>query len=242
MRLAVLALVLVLAGCGNSTAAGSALRGHTYLSDSVTGRSLAPGTRVSLKFTDDGRLVAGAGCNTMSGPVTVDGDKLVLDDLPMTVIACDQARQGQDKWLYDLLGGNPTWRLDGSTLHITAGSTEIVLSEPKAAGLTGTTWELDTIVDGDLASSTSAKATLEFTGQKVTVFTGCNTGSAQYQMSGQRLHVSTVAITRKACPPDLTQAEQAVLATLDGDVDFKIDGTTLTLTNPSGAGLRLTAK
>ncbi|TCO65643.1 heat shock protein HslJ [Actinocrispum wychmicini] len=252
---AAVALVLVVAGCGSDTpktttkppdigAAGAPLRGHTYLSDSVTDQgqahTLVAGTRVSIQFEDSGDVVAQVGCNSIVGPVKLDSGK-VAADLAMTQKSCDDDLDNQDKWLYDVLNGDATWKLDGSTLRIASGATEIVLSEAKNVPLTGTTWQIDSIVGGDTGTTTPPKGSLVFTDRKVTVSTGCNTGEGDYQAAGQRLAVSTVAMTRKACPPDLAETEQAILAVLSGDVDYKIEGRVLTLTSAAGTGLRLQA-
>src|SRR5687767_14997293 len=90
MRLAFVAvpLLLLLAGCGDrpTSPAGSAvpdLRGKTFLATAVTEggtpRALVQGTELSVEFTDDGRLIANAGCNIMQGPVDTAGGKLVTE-------------------------------------------------------------------------------------------------------------------------------------------------------------------
>ncbi|MEU5235045.1 META domain-containing protein, partial [Streptomyces anulatus] len=79
-------LVAVTAACGSPSAGqGADLRGKVYVSSSVTEqgkpRAMVEGTRVELRFTDDDRLIATAGCNQMQGPVKVDGGKLSVADL-----------------------------------------------------------------------------------------------------------------------------------------------------------------
>ncbi len=41
-------------------------------------KQLAPNTRVRLTFTDDGRLIADVGCNSMQAKVSTGGGKLTL--------------------------------------------------------------------------------------------------------------------------------------------------------------------
>lgn len=255
-RLAAFTLVLVVAGCGSDKPAtqatnppdlgpgGAPPRGHTYLATTATDQGqphpMVAGTQVTIQFEDNGDVVAEAGCNTITGPAKLDNGKLVVD-LAMTQKSCDDDLDNQDKWLYDVLNGDATWKLDGSTLHITSGTTEIVLGEERNVPLTGTTWQIDSITGGDTGTTAPPKGTLVFTDKRVTVSTGCNTGDAEYSVTGQQMHVSTVAMTRKACPPDLSEAEQAIVAVLSGDVDFKIEGRILRLTSASGTGLRLQA-
>jgi heat shock protein HslJ len=254
LRRGFVALAVVAAGCGTSagtnapvsttgtTAGTTALRGHTYLSDSVSGRALVPGTQVSLEFKDTGELTARAGCNTMFAPATLDGGTVVVGDLATTEMGCEQARADQDQWLSGVLRAKPAWRLDGSVLHITSGSTEIVLSEKQDLPLAGPKWKLDTLIHGAVASSVRVNAWVSFDDKKITMNLGCNEGSAEYQVSGQRLQLSNVVTTTRPCPYDPDRTEEAILAVLNRAADFKIDGNALTLTNPAdGAGLKFQA-
>jgi heat shock protein HslJ len=244
MRVAVAGLALVVAGCGGGASeTGTNPRGQTYLSESVSEqgkpRPLVPGSRVSLQFMADGRLLARAGCNMISGPAKVDGGRLVMVDAAVTDMGCAPALMEQDTWLTKLLTAKPAWRLDGTKLRLTSEATEIVLTAEQDLPLTGTTWKVDTIVHGDVASGSTADASLVFDGKKIKLSTGCNTGSAAYTVTGDKMRVSDVATTLKMCPPDLMAPEQAILAVLDGDLTVKIEGTTLQLTQPSGNGIRL---
>jgi heat shock protein HslJ len=256
-RVAVVVLALLaLAGCGDRstpTDPGSdrdePLRGRTFLSTAVTesgtARPLVDGTRVSLRFTDDGRLLADAGCNTLSGPVTVAGGRLEVAGMAMTEMACDPARHEQDTWLGKLLEGKPSWRLDGTNLVVASASTELVLADREVAepdlALRGTKWTVDTLVDGEVVSSVpaTASASLLFEADTVAVSSGCNSGSAGYQVSGESIRFGDLITTDKACDQDATALEQAVQAVLQGEVTATIDSDRLVLTHPSGKGLQL---
>lgn len=236
-------------GAGGPGVADDQLRGRTFLSTSVRDgagqRQLVAGTRVSLRFTDDGRLLADAGCNTMAGSVDTRGGRLTVPDLAVTDMGCDPPRHEQDSWLAGFLGAKPSWRLDGSDLELSAGGTELVLADREVAEpdlpLEGTRWVVDTVVSGDVAASTPAggTATVTFGTGELAVDTGCNTGTGGYQVTGATIAVTAPAVTRKACAPDLMQLEQAVLAVLDGQVTFTVDADRLSLTHPSGKGLQL---
>ncbi len=258
-RLAGPLLVLLIAGCGARAAEAPGpgggddpLRGHTFLSATVTTRGepreLVAGTRISLDFTDDGRLLASAGCNTMSGPVRTGGGRVETDGLAVTEMGCDPPRHAQDEWLAGILDAAPAWRSDGPTLTITTGGTELVLTDRETAepdrALTAATWAVDTIVDGQTASSMPAAttATLRFGADRVRVDTGCNTASTTYTTSGDTIRFGTVAPTRRACRPDIMRVESAVLDAIRGAVTVELDGDRMTLTNPSGKGLQLSAQ
>lgn len=246
---AVIAVALLATGCGARSAGqggGSDVRGKVFTSTSVTeqgkARAMVEGTKVELRFTDDGRLLASAGCNQMQGPVTLDGGKLQVADLSMTAMGCPNPDlHTQDQWLSKLLSATPAWKLDGSTLVITGSGAEIVLTAEAPAKLEGGTWTLESLVQADAVSSVPGRvpATLKFENGKVTVFTGCNDGSATYQVDGQAITFESLAHTDKACGPDETAAEKAVLAALTGKVTYKINRSSLTLTNANGEGAQL---
>ena len=260
MKLTRVTLVLLLAtgalaGCGARTGAAGTpeqpLRGR-FLSGSVTvagqAHALVAGTRVSLEFTDDGRLVATAGCNTMSGTVRTEDGRLVTDGLAVTEMGCDPPRHEQDEWLAGILGAKPAWRTDGPTLTITAGDTEIVLTDRESAEpdreLAGPAWAVDTIVDGQTASSLPAgtTATIRFGDGRISVDAGCNDASATYTADGDTVRFGPVSNTRRACPPDIMRLETAVLDVIRDEVTVELDGDRLTLTHPSGKGLQLHAE
>lgn len=254
-----IALAVSLSGCGkrppsdasgvrsgsSGAGDGAELRGRSFTSVAVTEqgrpRALVGGTTVVLKFTDDGRLLAGAGCNTMSAPVTLTGAKLAVDDLATTELGCDPARHQQDEWLAGLLQGTPSWRLDGANLVLTSPDTEIVLASESAVPLIGTRWTVDALVTGETAASVprGVTATLVFEDGTVTISTGCNTGSSHYRMSGSTLGFEAPVLTKRACGPEATEVEQAVVAVLNGDVSYRIDSAALALTNAAGRGLHL---
>jgi heat shock protein HslJ len=221
------------------------LKGHTFLSTEVSPHQLVPETRVSLKFTDDGRLLADAGCNSMQGPVTVDDGTLAVDGLSTTEMGCDQPRHAQDDWLAGVLDAKPTWQLDGPRLVLSTSSARLVLEDREVAepdlALVDTVWTVDTLVSGQAASSTPAgtTATLVFRDDDVEIKGGCNTGSAGYRLAGDRIQFDDAVMTRMACPPEIMKLETAVLDVVQGEVTFGIEASRLTLTHPAGKGLGL---
>lgn len=263
MRVAGLVMLMVLlAACGGPGNASEGpdvppppadpLRGHTFLSTAVTvagtDHPLAAGTRVSLQFTDDGRLLASAGCNTLSGQLDVVENKLSGSGLAMTEMGCAPELMAQDTWLAEVLGAEPTWRLDGPELTVTSGQTELTLVEREVAepdvALVETTWVVDTLVDGQTASSVpaGARATLVFGVDRVTVAGGCNGGSTTYQLSGSTIEFEGLAMTMKACAEPVMRLEKAVVDVLTGSVSFEITADKLSLEHPSGKGLQLHAE
>lgn len=240
--------VLLVAGCGSKQEPAAqqpepGLQGREFVAEAVSeqGRpkAMVDGTQVSIDFTDDGRILARAGCNTISGPVSTDNGRLSTSGLAITEMGCDRAKHEQDSWLVGVLQSGPAWQFDGTKLRLTGQDTEIVLVPKQDLPLTGTRWHLDTVTTGGLAQSSDGTATLVFDQDKVQITTECNSGRATYRMAGDKIVFEGTGLTRKACPDELMQAEQAIVPVLDGEVSFRIHNETLELTHPSGNGLRL---
>ncbi|MEU4191042.1 META domain-containing protein [Kribbella sp. NPDC026611] len=248
------ACLLALTACGNETGAGSGpaddLTGKTYLSTSVTEngkpKQLAAKTRVQLQFTDDGRLVASAGCNSMQSKVSTGNGKLTLkDELAMTDMGCP-GRQDQDGWLAGILKASPAWKLDGSKLDVTSGGTTISLTDRATAeppvALDGTKWQLSTVITGEVASHQvgSEQAWLTLNGERVTGSTGCNSFQGVVARTTGTLTFGDLATTRRACKGDSGKLETSLLQSLKGAMSYEVDGQTLKLRSSTG-GLDFTA-
>lgn len=260
MRIVAVLLLLVLAGCGGRGAASEQppaqqpdpLRGKTFLATAVTEdgkpRQLAPQTELSVEFTEDGRLIASAGCNMMQGEVdTADGTLTVEGGLSTTQMGCDAALHAQDEFVGGVLSANPTWELTGGRLTIRTGTTvfDMAQKDETKRDLEGTTWVLDTLVEGQAASSMPAGApevTLVFDGKKVVAETHCNGYTAEYTVAGDTITFTPGMSTLMACAPEIMQGEAAVADALRDEVTYEITADRLTFTHPSGKGIGLHAK
>jgi len=249
-------LLLVLAACGQRSggaAGGPApdpLRGKTFLATAVTedGKPRTMVAELSIEFTEDGRLIAQAGCNMMQGQVDTTGGKIVVDSLATTEMGCDPARHEQDAFVAKVLGGKPTWALTDQKLTIQSGRTTFEMAPREQVHpdrpLAGTTWQLDTIVDGHVASSMPADApvvTLTFDDAKVTAETHCNGISATYTVLGDTITFKLGMMTKMACAPEIMRGETAVVEALQGKATYEITADKLTLTSESGKGIQLHA-
>jgi heat shock protein HslJ len=240
--LAVLALLLVLAACGGGAAGTDPTPlGHVYLADTITDqgkpRQLAMATQLTLNFTTDRRLLAQAGCNTISAPVDLSDGKVALGDPQATMIGCPASLNEQDAWLTNVLR-HARWKLAGTTLHITSGETEIVLSEREDLPLVGTKWGFDTTSNGETSTNLPPGTYIQFGTDEVTLGLACGTATAEYQVTGNRLHVGTVSSASPQCPDD---AAQTLLRPLQGVVNYSIEGKRLWLVNTDIGGGRLGA-
>lgn len=250
----VLATALSLTACGEEDGTTPAqpdqldLVGRTFLGDDVTMDDspypLVKGSQLRITF-DEGSLGASAGCNSMSGDASWDDGVLVVDGqgLAMTEMGCDEPLMQQDTWFADFLTSKPALVQDDTTLTMTSDTTVIVLEDEEVvvpdASLTGGTWQLDTIIAGDAASSVpqGVTSTLELTDDgELRVSPGCNTGSGSYTATQDTLTIAPIATTAMACEPPASDVETAVLGVLQGDVTFSIDGDSLVLAAQKAKG------
>jgi heat shock protein HslJ len=248
---AVLASTLLIGACGSTDdpagdTSGLDLTGRTFIGDQVTQDDepypLVKGSQIRLTFDED-TIGASAGCNTLGGDASWADGTLVVDTLAGTEMGCDQALMDQDTWLADLLTSTPTLLLADDTLTLTSGGTVVVLSDEEVvvpdASLTGTAWVLDSIITGDAASSVpeGVQSTLQLKPSGLAFAElGCNTGRGGYQVDGSTITFEPMATTRMACEETAMSVEDAVLAVLQGDVGFSIDGESLVLTPTSVSG------
>jgi heat shock protein HslJ len=244
-----LTVAALLAACSTAAAPSptpspASLDGHTYLSTGAQGVTLVPGTQIRLAFAD-GSLTAQAGCNTMGGTYTINGDTITTTQTFMTEMGCDEPRTHQDEWLTQFLG-TVTYTRVGDTLTLTNGPVQVTLLDKEVATpalpLEGTRWTLDGIVSGDAVSSVPAgvTASIRVSGGNMEVEAGCNQGGGTVEVAPGSLTVGPIMLTKMACEAGPMSVESAVVSVLDGGVDYTIDADRLTLTK-GDAGLMFRA-
>jgi heat shock protein HslJ len=255
VRVSLVGFAFLLVACGSVAGSGGAtdLRGRTFLSTAVTEngqpKQLVAGTRILVNFAADGtKIGANAGCNHMGGDARVENGKLIVGELAQTLMGCDQGRNEQDAWVATLLTAKPTIQLSGAELVIKSATAEVRLVDRKVADpdrpLAGTLWTVESIIDGQVASSIPMRAVAHFTLNPDGAFsgnTGCNQMGGTIVVSATTLRFSGVFTTKMACEPDRMRLEQAVLDVLRDEVTYRIDADALHLSHPSGKGLVLRA-
>ncbi len=243
--LALVALsALAFAACGSDddSASGSAptaddLAGQAFESTDVTGYDLVEGTTITLGFETD-TVGAQGGCNTQSGGYTISDGTLEVSAMVSTMMACEQALMDQDTWVSEFLTSSPEISLDGGTLTLTGSDATISLEAKTAAPLEGTTWVLTGTVATEAVSSlpADAEASLTITDGQAAIQTGCNSGSASVEVTDTTMTFGPVAMTKMACPDDLTALEASVIAVLDGEVTYEVTGDTLSIRKAGADG------
>ena len=237
----VVALGVIAVSCGEDASVSSSSGGpmtdpltdSTFTSTSVRGRDLVADTAVRVSF-EDGQLGLSAGCNSMGGAYSLDGDRLVIDG-PMrsTEMACDPPLMDQDSWLSGWFADGLTWRLDADRLTLTGADVVMELTAGNVAvGTVEGIWQLETILNGETASSVPAEVkvpTLEINRGRVSVYTGCNRGDATIEVTEESIAFGPLRLTRMACSESAMQVEAAIAAALDGSAPYTVTADRLTI-------------
>ena len=190
-----------------------------------------------------------AGCNSAGGAYAIEQGELVVTDMSVTEIGCDPpSRHEQDDWYFGFLAAAPSLALDGDTLVLERDGTRIEYLDREVATpdlpLVGTTWTVNTIIDGNVAigADWTVAATLVFAEQTVDIATGCNSGSGAYRVIADTIEFDAVVVTEEACPDELSGGlETAVLRIVlaPEPVAWEIDVAALSLLGADGSGLIL---
>jgi heat shock protein HslJ len=220
------------------------LDGRSFLSTGSSGFVIVPGTTIRVGF-DDGNVSASAGCNQMGGAYSVVDGRLLVESLSMTEMGCDQPLMDQDTRLVELLTGSPSLTVDGNTLTLASDTASITFLDREVADpdrpLEETRWIVDTILEGDAASSipAGAVASITISDGRASVEAGCNTGSASVEVGDGTITFGPLALTRMACDEAKMSLERAVVAAIDGQTaTVEIEAARLTLTaGTRGLGL-----
>jgi heat shock protein HslJ len=221
-----------------SSSDSAGLNGRSFVSTEVEGYELVPDSTIRIVF-EDGSLSLNAGCNTMFGAYTLDGDVLRAPTLAMTQMACDPALMEQDTWISTLISSDPNLTLDGDTLTITGEDAQVVTFVAEAdQPLEGVRWMVDGLLANEGISTVpiGAEASITINGGTAAVEAGCNTGSATVMITDTTITFGPLMLTRMACPQPQMDLETAVVAVLDGEVTYTIDGDTLQLRKAADSG------
>lgn len=219
------------------------LDGRTFIVTRADGHAIVPGSEIAFRF-ERGQLGISAGCNQMGGTYQVVDGVLGVGAMMMTEMGCEEPLMAQDSWIGAFVNGSAL-TLDGDTLTlardgVTLTATDRTVARPDLP-LEGTTWVVDGLIVNRAVSSmpTGVTATLEFADGKVSVRSGCNSGSGPAEIGGTAITFGPIATTKMACGDPAMAVETHVLRVLSGDVAYTIDAGSLTLL---GAGGGLTAK
>jgi heat shock protein HslJ len=197
-----------------------------------------------ITLTIDGSSIGGtAACNGYGGRLEATGGGVEIRDLAWTAMACmpDKVMAAEAAYT-QALGAVRSIRRDGEQLVLEGVGLELrfdPLPEPPTAALVGTTWTLDTLFVGDVASAPMGEpATLEFRDDGTfSGSTGCRTFNGTWIEQGNQILATAMDMNEVDCAAGLADQDSHVVSVIgDGFVPSIEDGL-LTLLDPGGVGL-----
>jgi heat shock protein HslJ len=221
---------------GGNGSVESNLEGRTFIFDSADGFTPVMGTEVRVFFRDH-EAGFSAGCNSHSGSFTLEGSELVVTSLGSTNIGCMASLQAQDEWLADFFTSSPRLTLSGNQLLLEGDEASLLFVDREVADpdrvLTSGTWIVDSLIQGGVAQAGfPVEPTVRFDTQgNVQVFTGCNSGSGDYEVMGNELTLIGMIYTEEVCNEvqSIPVEEHIEQVLQDGILSFQIEAARLTL-------------
>jgi heat shock protein HslJ len=218
-----------------STAAAADLEGTLWYLTTIAGTHAQPGGQ--LRFGKAGKLSGSTGCNDFRGTYAQSGSSLTITIESQTAKRCAPALEEQEVAVNAALpkvasfsnayrGVQSLSASDPLTLLDRSGQTLLDYAQGGPASLAGPAWKVTSINTGQAripvvgntltATFSQDENTMNAIGGTVAGSVGCNTYSAPFQLSGARLTVGPVAMTRKHCrqPAGVTEQQAAFLKAL----------------------------
>ena len=196
----------------------------------------------ALDFGTDAKTLNGTtGCNNFTGTYSQDGDKLTIELGAMTEAACtDDATTAQERAITDGLSKVASFTVVGQLALLDDAGAAILIYDPNAAGLEGTSWTGTGVNNGKggvESTDLTGTISIEFAADgRVSGIAGCNQYNGNYATSGtEGLTFSNLAMTRKACAAPAMALESQYTAALAKVTTYSLSGNTLTLRDAEGA-------
>jgi heat shock protein HslJ len=190
------------------------------------------GVRITLSIEGD-EVGGNNSCNSYFGRIDTSGGRLSITELGQTEMACPDVMDLEATYMQALQAVTDLEVADDS-LHLTGPDVDLRFArvEPlPTSDLVGTTWTLESLLMGEVASSVGGDpGTLELTQDgQLSGSTGCRTFSGTYEVSGDTVTVTQLVTDDRACPAELQQQDDHVLAVLGDGFTVQIAENRLTV-------------
>lgn len=248
MRLApaLVALVLVLAACGSAEPPGGEVdaEGSWRLIASETAQGEVPlvdGHPITLTIAGS-EFDGTAACNHYGGRLAARGGGVAFADIAMTAMGCEAPVAASEAAYMAALAAVTAIGRDGEELVLGGPNTSLrfeALPPPPTAELLDTTWVLETVVAGAVASSPVGEpATLELRSDgTLSGSTGCRGFGGAWVERRDEILAHALTMTDNACPPDVSEQDAHVVSVIGDGFVPTLEGDVLTVTDPDGSGL-----
>jgi len=252
MRSALALLALVLAACGSDAvmatpsapAGGDPLGAWQLVEATVDGRALDLLEDHPVTAVVEASSIAGtSACNQYGGRIELTGGGIRIDELGGTAMGCAPGEVMILEQAYlAALGRVRAIEVIGERLVLRGNGVDLRFdrqAEAPVADLVGTTWTLETLFVGDVASPPAGEpATLEvradgtFSGS-----TGCRTFTGRWIAFGAQITAPELRMGETECPAELWEQDSHVVSVIGDGFVPSVEGDLLTLLDPGGVGL-----
>lgn len=246
---------IITAGCTTGTSTPGAvvvLTGpswslDSYLAGNGTPTPVIPGSEVTARFGDDGKVTGSAGCNRYGADYHLEGTDLSVSPAISTKMYCGEPEglMEQEARFLELLSSAAGCRIENDRLEITDASGAAVLTFVKMApaDLAGTSWTLASLAaeDGTMIPVIADTTVTAAFGADGTLggSAGCNRYGADYTRRGAGITIEASFMTEMYCgvPEGLMEQEDRYLVLLANVSSYRVEGDRLILTDAAGADL-----
>jgi heat shock protein HslJ len=207
----------------------------------VDGTVTTPLTIPTLTFEDDSAS-GNASCNQYFGPYQIDGSSITFGPLASTEMFCGEPGvMDQEAAYLAALATVDTWSMDGETLILSDGDTELLRYEAISQDLAGSSWDLiaynngtggfqSTVIDVPVTAMFDEDGTLSGSA-------GCNSYTGSWETDENSIEIGPLASTAMACEPALMDQETRYLAVLQEADTYRVDATNLDMFDAEGTRL-----
>jgi heat shock protein HslJ len=244
-RAALLLAALLLAACAQpGSGATDDVRGEWQLAEgSLDGADLLlpPGGGATL-LLEDVEASGRSFCNHYGGTYRVDGDAIAFENLGGTEMACAPDVMAAESAYLRALGSVGTVAVEGDVLVLTGNGVRLTfrpVPPTPTSELADTRWVLETLIEGETASSTLGDPAVLLLDPEGTAeaSTGCRSITGRWLVENGALVIDDL-IASGECGPDVERQDAHVTAVLQSGPAVEIEEDRLTLTDAmTGLGL-----
>lgn len=194
--------------------------------------------RITMTIEGD-RIGGTAACNSYGGMIAISGSRIRIGDLAQTAMGCAPEVAASEAAYMAAIARVTGYERSGDALTLggpDARLTFALLPPVPEEQIVGTTWLLETLIEGQAAVSVQGEATLFIAADGTVVgSTGCRSLAGRYVIAGDEINFTELRADGE-CPSGL-QAQDSIVVTVLGDgFTATVDGGSLTLSD-GGQGL-----